>query len=176
MIDDRISQASYMLDETYYMFSDERLTKRYLKHILANSSNVDEAIRRITRIQNRVITLGNYANDGIDRLNDYEDSANFQNSVVSIPNFKKIDSFYENDEIQNDFCKYLKNEAPTAQLQSTTRQCEFIRISCDEMMKQVRSYYLGLQQHEKTQQAIVKKQMERTRSADLQIYRNLKVN
>lgn len=176
MIDDRIAQADYIIDETYYLFSDERLSKRYLKHIMLNSSNIDEVIRRIKRIQDRVITLSNYANDGIARLNDYADTDEiYETKVIEKPNFEKIDKFYDDDKAQSDFGEYLKNEAPTAQLKSTTRQCEFIRISCNQMMKQARSYYLGLKKHEIRAKEISDLQNKQRQSMDLGIYRNLKV-
>ena len=175
MINNNISQASYVLDETYYLFSDNRLSKRYLAHIMANSSNVDEVIRRIKRIQDRVITLSNYATDNIDRLNDYADD-NIANLDKKEVNFEKIDNFFNNDTTQNDFGEYLKTQAPQTQLLSVARQCEFIRISCEQMIKQTRCYYLGLREHEKTQKAISDKQLSQRKSIEMGIYRNLKAD
>ena len=168
-----IWQTSYIIDETYYLFSDARLSKQYLKHIALNSSNIDEVIRQIRRIQDRVITLSNYAKDGTARVNDYADISS-ESTSLGAPNFEKIDDFFSSDSAQRQFGEYLKNEAPSAQLSSVVRQCEFIRISCDQMMKQARSYYLGLRTHEQRAKEINNLQIKQGNSAELGIFRNLK--
>ena len=168
-----IWQTSYVIDETYYLFSDRRLSKQYLKHIALNSSNIDEVIRQIRRIQDRVITLSNYAKDGTARVNDYADISS-ESTSPGAPNFEKIDDFFSSDSAQRQFGEYLKNEAPSAQLSSVVRQCEFIRISCDQMMKQARSYYLGLRTHEEGAREINNLKMKEGNSAELGIFRNLK--
>ena len=171
-----IWQTSYVIDETYYLFSDRRLSKQYLKHIALNSSNIDEVIRQIRRIQDRVITLSNYAKDGMARLNDYADAnLSSESTAPGAPNFEKIDDFFSSDSAQREFGEYLKNEAPGAQLSIVIRQCEFIRISCDRMMKQARSYYLGLRTHEQRAKEINDLQIKQPgNSAELGIFRNLK--
>lgn len=168
-----IWQTSYIIDETYYLFSDARLSKQYLKHIALNSSNIDEVMRQIRRIQDRVITLSNYAKDGTARVSDYADISS-ESTAPGTPNFEKIDDFFSSDSAQRQFGEYLKNEAPSAQLSSVVRQCEFIRISCDRMMKQARSYYLGLRTHEQRAKEINDLQMKQSNSAELGIFRNLK--
>ena len=168
-----IWQTSYIIDETYYLFSDARLSKQYLKHIALNSSNIDEVMRQIRRIQDRVISLSNYAKDGTARVNDYADISS-ESTSPGAPNFEKIDDFFSSDSAQRQFGEYLKNEAPSAQLSSVVRQCEFIRISCDQMMKQARSYYLGLRTHEQRAREINNLQMKQGNSAELGIFRNLK--
>ena len=168
-----IWQTSYIIDETYYLFSDARLSKQYLKHIALNSSNIDEVIRQIRRIQDRVITLSNYAKDGTARVNDYADISS-ESTAPGAPNFEKIDDFFSSDSAQRQFGEYLKNEAPSAQLSSVVRQCEFIRISCDQMMTQARSYYIGLRAHEQRAKEINNLQIKQGNSAELGIFRNLK--
>lgn len=137
-----MSDTEYVLDETYYIFSDQRLTKAYLKHILNNSNGFDEALRKIRAVQDRVISLSNYAQTGLERLNDYDDDIDFtsQKNDFYEPNFTLLDKFYSQNS-SNDYENYLKNEAPAEQLLSTIRQCEAIRVTSENLIKRAKSFY-----------------------------------
>lgn len=136
-----ISDCEYILNETYYVFSDKTLTNAYMKYILKNSGNFEEAMRKIKRIQDRVITLSNYANDGLIKANDFEDSNLVCDNENFEPDFEQIDEFYKNDSAFNSYGEYLQNETPANKLSSTIRQCESIRVTSNIIIKKAKNFY-----------------------------------
>lgn len=142
---ENIFDIEYVIGETYYVFSDNRLTNQYMKHIATNSPSLDEALRRIKRIENRVISLSNYAKAGLQSsLIDDEILVQDENKRdFSNPNFYKIDSYF-NDNQTDDFATHLSNNAKQSELQSIIRQCEAIRLGSIKMAKMVSNYYFTL--------------------------------
>ncbi|OCS32899.1 hypothetical protein GZ989_011350 (plasmid) [Campylobacter fetus] len=141
-----IVETGYVINQTYYLFSDNSLTSQYMKHIATNSSNVDEALRKIKRIEDRVISLSNYAKMGLENSlsNDNKALLYDKNGVnFNSDDFTRIDRYFNGNE-NKETNTYLSNNAGRAELQSIIRQCEAIRIGSVKMAKMASNYYFML--------------------------------
>lgn len=177
-MDCRVAYANDLLKQAEQCFTDKELSYSFLKFIKTNSTNKQEAERKLKALKARICYLEDKAKFSYKEILDLEKSAKqeeqefYDKQNIIFKNNEIYDFFM--DEKNNEFIKYLKDTASLERINIAIKRFENLRVQSDKLINDLKKCY------QKTMYpkiiTITKTKVELKKSTTLQLDRGFYLN